>query len=86
MTDAIHVELTGPVVVDPVAVLQAVADPVRWAVLTMLVEAPRCENCFRLHASTPWSYRSSDGEKLGADRSAHHCQEVPCELRDGIRR
>jgi len=29
-------------VVDPVAVLQAVADPVRWAVLTMLVEAPRC--------------------------------------------
>ena len=28
--------------VDPVAVLQAVADPVRWAVLTMLVEAPRC--------------------------------------------
>ena len=23
-------------------VLQAVADPVRWAVLTMLVEAPRC--------------------------------------------
>jgi ArsR family transcriptional regulator len=25
-----------------VAVLQAVADPVRWAVLTMLAEAPRC--------------------------------------------
>jgi len=42
MTDTTHVELTGPVVVDPVAVLQAVADPVRWAVLSMLVEAPRC--------------------------------------------
>ena len=42
MTDSIRVELTGPVVVDPVAVLQAVAEPVRWAVLTMLVESPRC--------------------------------------------
>lgn len=28
--------------VDPVAVLQAVADPVRWAVLTMLAAEPRC--------------------------------------------
>lgn len=27
---------------DPVAVLQAVADPVRWAVLTMLAREPRC--------------------------------------------
>ena len=27
---------------EPLAVLQAVADPVRWAVLTMLTEAPRC--------------------------------------------
>ena len=27
---------------DPVAVLQAVADPVRWAVLSMLVQEPRC--------------------------------------------
>lgn len=27
---------------DPVAVLQAVADPVRWAVLAMLVAEPRC--------------------------------------------
>jgi len=27
---------------EPVVVLQAVADPVRWAVLTMLVESPRC--------------------------------------------
>ena len=42
MTDANHVEVTGPVAVDPVAVLQAVADPVRWAVLTMLAAAPRC--------------------------------------------
>jgi len=30
------------VVLEPLAVLQAVADPVRWAVLTMLTEAPRC--------------------------------------------
>jgi ArsR family transcriptional regulator len=30
------------VTVDPVAVLQAVADPVRWAVLTMLAAEPRC--------------------------------------------
>jgi ArsR family transcriptional regulator len=37
-----HVEMTVPPVVDRVAVLQAVADPVRWAVLTMLAEAPRC--------------------------------------------
>ena len=28
--------------VEPLVVLQAVADPVRWAVLAMLVEAPRC--------------------------------------------
>ena len=42
MTDTTRVELNRPMVVDAVAVLQAVADPVRWAVLTMLVEAPRC--------------------------------------------
>ena len=42
MTDSIHVEITAPEVVEPLVVLQAVADPVRWAVLTMLVEAPRC--------------------------------------------
>lgn len=29
-------------VVEPLVVLQAVADPVRWAVLAMLIEAPRC--------------------------------------------
>ena len=32
----------APAVVEPVAVLQAVADPVRWAVLTMLAQEPRC--------------------------------------------
>jgi ArsR family transcriptional regulator len=42
MTDAIHVEVTTPGAVEPLTVLQAVADPVRWAVLAMLVEAPRC--------------------------------------------
>jgi len=42
MTDSIRVEITRPVVVEPVVVLQAVADPVRWAVLAMLAEAPRC--------------------------------------------
>jgi ArsR family transcriptional regulator, arsenate/arsenite/antimonite-responsive transcriptional repressor len=42
MTESIHVEVTIPGRVEPLAVLQAVADPVRWAVLTMLVEAPRC--------------------------------------------
>ena len=42
MTDSIRVEIMRPVVVEPVVVLQAVADPVRWAVLAMLAEAPRC--------------------------------------------
>ena len=42
MTDSIHVEVTTPGVVEPLTVLQAVADPVRWSVLAMLVEAPRC--------------------------------------------
>jgi ArsR family transcriptional regulator len=42
MTDSIHVEVTTPGGVEPLTVLQAVADPVRWAVLAMLVEAPRC--------------------------------------------
>ena len=34
--------MTGPGGVAPLVVLQAVADPVRWSVLAMLVEAPRC--------------------------------------------
>jgi len=42
MTDSIHIEVTTHVVVEPLTVLQAVADPVRWSVLAMLVEAPRC--------------------------------------------
>lgn len=42
MTESIHVEVTTPGLVEPLTVLQAVADPVRWAVLAMLVEAPRC--------------------------------------------
>jgi ArsR family transcriptional regulator, arsenate/arsenite/antimonite-responsive transcriptional repressor len=42
MTDSIQIEMTSPAVVEPLVVLQAVADPVRWAVLAMLVEAPRC--------------------------------------------
>ena len=42
MTDSIRIEITSTGVVEPVVVLQAVADPVRWAVLAMLVEAPRC--------------------------------------------
>ena len=42
MIDSIQVEVKASEVVEPLEVLQAVADPVRWAVLTMLVEAPRC--------------------------------------------
>jgi len=32
----------GTAAAKPLVVLQAVADPVRWAVLTKLAEAPRC--------------------------------------------
>ena len=42
MTDSIQVEVTSNGAVEPLVVLQAVADPVRWAVLAMLAEAPRC--------------------------------------------
>ena len=42
MTDTINLEVTGTAPVEPLLVLQAVADPVRWSVLTMLAEAPRC--------------------------------------------
>ena len=38
MTDSSHVEFST----ESVAVLQAVADPVRWAVLSMLADEPRC--------------------------------------------
>jgi ArsR family transcriptional regulator len=42
MTDSIQIEVSSNLAVEPLVVLQAVADPVRWAVLAMLVEAPRC--------------------------------------------
>jgi len=37
-----HIEMGTSEAMEPLLVLQAVADPVRWTVLTMLVEAPRC--------------------------------------------
>ncbi|HEY5249926.1 MAG TPA: metalloregulator ArsR/SmtB family transcription factor [Dermatophilaceae bacterium] len=41
MTDSTHLEVTD-LAAASMAVLQAVADPVRWTVLEMLAEAPRC--------------------------------------------
>ena len=37
-----RVEMATPGAVEPFVVLQAVADPVRWAVLATLAQAPRC--------------------------------------------
>jgi len=34
--------VTGSASAESIALLQAVADPLRWAVLAMLAEAPRC--------------------------------------------
>jgi len=34
--------VTGTTVVEPLVVLQAVADPIRWTVLETLAAAPRC--------------------------------------------
>jgi len=42
VTDTTCVEMVTPGVVEPLVVLQAVADPVRWAVLATLAQAPRC--------------------------------------------
>jgi|SRR5665647_1204355 len=42
MTDSIRIEITTSGAVEPLVVLQAVADPVRWAVLATLAQAPRC--------------------------------------------
>ena len=42
VTDTTNLEVTGTAAVEPLVVLQAVADPVRWSVLAMLAEAPRC--------------------------------------------
>ena len=38
VTDSSYIEFSA----ESVAVLQAVADPVRWTVLAMLAETPRC--------------------------------------------
>ena len=50
MTDSIHIEVIEPMV-EPVVVLQAVADPVRWTVLAMLADTPRC--VCKLHEQIP---------------------------------
>ena len=42
MPDTTLVEVIIPGAVEPLAVLQAVADPIRWTVLATLAEAPRC--------------------------------------------
>ncbi len=42
MADAISIELIARRSVDPLAVLEAVANPIRWTVLTALAEHPRC--------------------------------------------
>ena len=34
--------MTAPAKVEPLTVLQAVADPIRWTVLATLAQAPRC--------------------------------------------
>ena len=36
------VEVTGSANAESISLLQAMADPVRWTVLAMLAEAPRC--------------------------------------------
>ena len=42
MTDSIHIEIITPGAVEPLTVLQAVADPIRWTVLATLAQEPRC--------------------------------------------
>ena len=42
MTDSIHLEVRSSGAVEPLVVLQAVADPIRWAVLATLAQSPRC--------------------------------------------
>ena len=41
MTDAMSLEVTAAAM-EPLVVLQAVADPIRWTVLATLAQAPRC--------------------------------------------
>ena len=42
MTESIGVEVMGTASAESISLLQAMADPVRWTVLAMLAEAPRC--------------------------------------------
>jgi ArsR family transcriptional regulator len=42
VTDTTRVEVTVSGVVESLTVLQAVADPVRWTVLAVLAQGPRC--------------------------------------------
>ena len=42
MTESIPLELRTAAAAEPLTVLGAVADPIRWAVLAALAEAPRC--------------------------------------------
>jgi ArsR family transcriptional regulator len=42
MTDTTPLELIARRTVEPLAVLAAVADPIRWTVLAALAEHPRC--------------------------------------------
>ena len=42
VTESNGVEVTGSANAESISLLQAVADPVRWTVLAMLAEAPRC--------------------------------------------
>jgi len=42
VTESNGVEVTGSANAESISLLQAMADPVRWTVLAMLAEAPRC--------------------------------------------
>src|ERR1035437_6643965 len=42
MTESSGIEVTGSANAESISLLQAMADPVRWTVLAMLAEAPRC--------------------------------------------
>src|SRR5665647_2901308 len=42
VTESNGVEVMGSANAESISLLQAVADPVRWTVLAMLAEAPRC--------------------------------------------
>jgi len=42
VTESNGIEVTGSANAESISLLQAMADPVRWTVLAMLAEAPRC--------------------------------------------